>query len=108
MKKENVVFLFSSLILTATAQTDSVPALPMDTVNKNSIHIIAPDNVSVVPETRVEKRVILREGPVYKLKPAIDIPITAAGSAWSIYALTKLYNKGNSTEAQILALNRND
>jgi len=32
-------------------------------------------------------------GPVYKLKPAVDIPLTAVTAGWSIYAFTKIYNK---------------
>ncbi|HEX6332688.1 MAG TPA: phosphatase PAP2 family protein [Flavisolibacter sp.] len=45
---------------------------------------------------------------VYKLKPAVDIPLTAIGTAWSLYAFTKIYDKDSSTAAEILALNRND
>src|ERR1700739_3382384 len=39
--------------------------------------------------------------PVYKLKPAVDIPIVAVGTAWSLYAFTKIYNKPPSTVEQI-------
>ena len=45
---------------------------------------------------------------VYKLKLAVDIPVTAAGIAWSVYAFPKIYDKPNSTEAEILSLNRED
>ena len=30
---------------------------------------------------------------VYKLKPAVDIPVTAVGAIWSGYAFTKIYSK---------------
>ncbi len=45
---------------------------------------------------------------VYKIKPVVDIPIIAAGTGWSLYAFTKIYKKGNSTQAQILSLNTSD
>jgi len=45
---------------------------------------------------------------VYILKPAIDIPLTAVGTGWSLYAFTKIYSKDRSTDAQILALDKND
>lgn len=45
---------------------------------------------------------------VYKLKPAIDIPLTAVGAGWSLYAFTKIYSKERSTEEQILSLRKED
>jgi len=45
---------------------------------------------------------------VFKLNPGVDIPVTIGTAAWSVYMMTKIYNKGGSTEAQILSLNRND
>lgn len=45
---------------------------------------------------------------VYTLKPAVDIPLTVAGTGWSLYAFTKIYSKDTSTTAQILALDKNN
>jgi len=45
---------------------------------------------------------------VYKLKPASDIPITAIGTGWSLYAFTKIYSKDKSSEEDILSLDIND
>ena len=45
---------------------------------------------------------------VFTLNSKTDIPITIGCTAWSGYAMTKIYNKGASSEAQILSLNRND
>jgi len=42
---------------------------------------------------------------VYKLKPAVDIPITVGCAAWCGYTLTQIYTKGPSTQEQILNLN---
>ena len=45
---------------------------------------------------------------VYKLNYPVDIPITAIGTGWSLYAFTQIYSKDRSTEDQILALDKND
>lgn len=45
---------------------------------------------------------------IYKLKPTIDLPLTAIGTGWSLYAFSKIYSKDTSTTAQILALNKNN
>jgi len=45
---------------------------------------------------------------VYKLKPGADIPITAIGTGWSLYAFTEIYSKEESSEEKILSLNVND
>ncbi|HEU4472603.1 MAG TPA: phosphatase PAP2 family protein, partial [Flavisolibacter sp.] len=46
--------------------------------------------------------------PVYRLKPAVDIPLTAVAAGWSGFAFTKIYNKDRSTPAEIMALDKND
>src|SRR5688572_31634656 len=45
---------------------------------------------------------------IYKLKPGIDIPLTAIGTGWSLYAFTEIYSKEKSSEEDILSLNVND
>jgi len=45
---------------------------------------------------------------VYKLKPGVDIPITAIGTGWSLYAFSEIYSKEESSEEKILSLNVND
>lgn len=46
--------------------------------------------------------------PVYKLNPAIDIPVAGVAAGWSIFAFPKIYDKDASTEAAILNLNKNN
>lgn len=46
--------------------------------------------------------------PVYKLKPAVDIPVTAIGAGWSLYAFTKIYSKDPSTVEEIESLRKED
>lgn len=43
---------------------------------------------------------------VYRIKPAIDLPIIAASTAWSLYGFKEIYNKPSSSDAEILALNK--
>jgi membrane-associated phospholipid phosphatase len=45
---------------------------------------------------------------IYKIKPAVDVPLTVIGTGWSLYAFTKIYSKDTSTTEQILSLDKND
>jgi membrane-associated phospholipid phosphatase len=49
-----------------------------------------------------------RADPVYRLKPAVDIPLTLATGGFSAWAFTKIYSKESSTLAEIAALNKED
>jgi membrane-associated phospholipid phosphatase len=42
---------------------------------------------------------------IYKLKPVIDVPLTAAASAWTLYAFGKIYDRDSSSVAKIESLN---
>lgn len=50
----------------------------------------------------------VKDTKVYKLKPGVDIPITAIGTGWSLYAFTEIYSKEESSEEKISSLNVND
>ena len=45
---------------------------------------------------------------VFKLNPKVDVPLSAVCAGWSVYAMTKVYNKGGADSAQILGLNKNN
>jgi membrane-associated phospholipid phosphatase len=53
-----------------------------------------------------EPMVGLKEDQVYKLKPIVDVPLTAVGAAWSLYAFTKIYSKPESSAEDIMALDK--
>ena len=53
--------------------------------------------LSPSPDERDKKR-------VYKLKPAIDVPITVAGSAWTLYGFSKIYDRDESSVQKIESL----
>lgn len=47
-------------------------------------------------------------GGIYKINKTVDIPITAVGAAWSLYAFSKIYSKDPTPLAEIKALDKND
>ena len=57
---------------------------------------------------KFSKAETVREQPVYKLKPAVDISVFAVAGGWSAYAFTKIYSKDTSTLVKILSLDVND
>lgn len=59
------------------------------------------------PLSPVTKDNFSREKEVYKLKAASDIPVTAIGTGWSLYAFSKIYSKDKSSEEKILSLDKN-
>jgi len=87
------------LVLPGFSQTDSIPAVVADTTKDSVQLVIQPPEVKAIPDKKEH---------VYKIKPAIDIPIVVAGTGWSVYAFSKLYTKGASTEAEILSLRTSD
>jgi len=91
MKKVCIVvpaFLF--VFASVRAQNDSASLLRVDTTP-----ILQPD---------------IKEKPaaVYKLNLGADIPVTATGTLWSLYAFSKIYSKDPSDEETILALNKSN
>jgi membrane-associated phospholipid phosphatase len=70
------------------------------------------DTVTIASDTTplMQPQQVMNEKPmpVYKLNPAVDIPITAVGTAWSLFAFTKIYSKDESSGEQILSLQKSD
>lgn len=96
-----------TLILVISMQLYAVGQTTSDTTMQNN-----PDsNMLVSPDTSMRtfsNENPSRNGEVYKLKAASDIPIMAIGTGWSLYAFTKIYSKDKSNEETILSLNKND
>src|SRR5207237_8681621 len=63
---------------------------------------------TVIASPHRQTKAALNKEQVYTLKPGVDIPIIAAGSIWSGYALTKIYIKPRATEEQVTALKTSD
>jgi len=50
----------------------------------------------------------VKKVPVYKIKPWLDIPLTAAFDAWSFYGMSVIYGRDAIPEAEILLLDKNN
>lgn len=89
--KKLVLIVPAFLLVSATvfAQSDSA-SLTRDTLPLQQ------------PDKKEESR------KVYKLNPGADIPITAIGTGWSLYAFTKIYNKDPSDPETISNLKHSD
>jgi membrane-associated phospholipid phosphatase len=49
-----------------------------------------------------------RKEPVYKINPAVDIPVTAVCAGWTLFAFSKIYSKDPTPDGKILALRESD
>jgi len=88
------LYLFSTL----NAQSDGSP------VTDVIIDTLVVDTIPVMSYSHGEKPTTKQ--PVYKLKPAIDFPLTAINSAWTLHAFTKIYSKPQSNEEEVLNLDK--
>jgi membrane-associated phospholipid phosphatase len=75
-----------------------------------SVNLVTSAQENLRAEHALLKTIIADEAhnQVYKIKPALDIPITVAGAGWSLYSFSKIYNREHSTEDEINALNPDD
>ncbi len=95
------IFLFSSIY----AQTDSLAKRHSDSLK---ISADTEKSISKADSISLDKKQIRKANQIYKLSPAVDIPIIAIGTTWSLYAFTKIYIKTPPTETEVLALNKNN
>jgi membrane-associated phospholipid phosphatase len=105
MAKFFAVFFSVVCFYTSQAQVDSLQA-PTDTLIHRDSVIRKDSMVTVTDALPLTPSKLERESKrVYKLKPAIDVPLTAAGSAWTLYAFSKIYDRDPSTVEKIQSLN---
>src|SRR4026208_1047705 len=97
MKKFLCVAAAIILHFSSIAQEDSLKLIRNDSLP-------VPDSL----KTSISTRISGAGQPIYKLKPAVDIPLFVADAVWSGYAFTKIYSKDRSSEEKILGLNKND
>lgn len=81
-------------------------------VNKNESTVPQPaeDNIPakflLIPND--DKRIESDRVSVYKFNLAVDIPVVAVGTVWSVYALSKIYTKTPPSVADVQSLNKNN
>lgn len=63
---------------------------------------------SILAEPKEDLQTGMPDNEVYKLKPKVDIPVTAVGTVWSLYAFSKIYSKDQSPLADVEALDKNN
>ncbi len=100
MRKNNILFLlFIFSFISVYSQIDSTTINSQDSIIDKSQTLVLQD--------KTEANIKIA-GPVYTLNPAVDISIVAVGTAWSVYAFTKIYNKTPPTLEQIQNLKKED
>ena len=75
-----------------------------DTLTTVDSAIIVTDTIPLVDEMDT----LPNNTEVYKIKAGSDIPVTAIGTGWSLYAFSKIYSKDKSSVEKILSLDKND
>lgn len=100
MKKPRLFFSFFLLIcVNAFGQNDSITAMKLDKTQDSSRNTLRDFDDHTAEEG---------EGPVYKLKPSVDVPLTVVAAGWTTFAFTKIYSKESSTMQQIENLRISD
>ena len=105
---------------TSVIQTDTVPVADTSSIVTDTIPAqltaFAPTADSIV-QRRVLTNAMLKDNflkyraegqPIYRLKPAVDVPLTLAFAGWSLYGFTKIYNKTPSTTEEVENLRISD
>src|SRR5688572_11561196 len=87
--------------LAGFSQDNPLPVTKPDTLSNEGVSAKAthPSETNNVPGEM---------NPIYTLKPAVDIPIITAGTAFSLYAFTQIYDKPASTEEEVTGLHTSD
>lgn len=88
--------VLSALATTAQAQND-VANIQGDTIGFRA-----------TTSTAIQSQKTTRPDPVYKLNYAVDIPVTATGTGWSLFAFSRIYSKDPSDQKTIQGLTKND
>ena len=117
MKRNILLLIIVSLSMTARCQvvtdtlnidsTKETTIFKQDKLPVDSVFIRIPDgtnnnNITIASDPVKDAR--LQTVAKFKLKPKVDIPLTVVTVGWSLYALSKIYNKDPSTLAEIEAL----
>ncbi len=102
MKKEILAGITIVLIsFQSYCQTDSLRPVSGDTLRKEGF----PEAPGYAGQ---EKKSVNKKTTLYKINPAVDIPIVVAGTGWSLFTFTKIYDKGVTSEEKILGLKKSD
>jgi membrane-associated phospholipid phosphatase len=99
-KRFSVSFVFLFLFLFSYSQNDSTTRDTSYVTTSVTANPVSPKSESRASQDK--------PGEVYKLKPSVDIPVTAAGVGWCLYAFPKIYNKPYASITSLQGLNKED
>src|SRR5690242_5929010 len=99
MKTLLAAFLSLFLLNQAKAQTDTTAKIDTamtvvaDSASKaiDTVPVLSFDRQPAIPQAKT----------VYKLNPAVDIPLTLVDAGWTLYAFTKIYSKPLTDEETV-------
>lgn len=113
--KYHMKFVYTAVLIflsqLSIAQNDTVRVTSTDT----SVTVQRTDSIPIIPQvsmqasnqtTAVEnvRRTTNTSSEVYKIRNGIDIPLTAATTAYTLWGFSKIYNREQTPEAVILGL----
>lgn len=100
-------FVSSFFYVNGFGQADTLTVEQEDT-QVTRVDTLAVDTVPKVTNSLQSATFSAGKQPVYKLKPAVDVPLSLATAGWSIFAFTKIYSKDNSSIEEIQSLREGD
>ena len=101
IKGSIICLMYVSLFFKGYSQSDSIHFTAQDTILNDNAFLIPMNSAPQKTDQNKRKQ-------IYKLNPAVDIPIIAVGTGFSLFAFTKIYDKEPSTAEEINSLNIND
>jgi membrane-associated phospholipid phosphatase len=97
----------SLLFVKSYSQVDSLATEQQDPLVVR-VDTLAVDTTTNVTNSFQSATISAGKQPIYKLKPAVDIPLSLATAGWSLFAFTKIYSKDNSSLEEIQSLRISD
>lgn len=110
-KKCFLILLSGFYFTTVNSQTDSLSSERVfNSGNNTSVNAFADNSGNTITSAKgiSQNADDEKSDEVYKLNWKVDLPVIALCGGWSAFAFTKIYSKENSTEQEILNLNKND
>lgn len=100
-------FVSSFFYVNGFGQADTL-TVEQEVSQVTRVDTLSVDTVPKVTNSLQSTTISTGKQPVYKLKPAVDVPLSLATAGWSIFAFTKIYSKENSSIEEIQSLRESD
>ena len=93
-----------TLVILCLIQLHAIGQNELDTIRQNNFD----SSILSIDSIPKQAAIFKKQSEIYRLKPGVDIPLTAIGLGWSLYAFSEIYSKERSSEEDILSLNVQD